>query len=268
MSFLENNEAILRLVSFASILCLMSMCEALLPKKTRTMKRGKRWSTNLALVVIDSVILRLFAPVLAVGVAVWAHNEQWGLLNWLHLPLWFEYIVAFLLLDMFIYFQHVISHKIPALWAFHKVHHADRDIDVTTGLRFHPVEIIFSMLYKIACVVLLGPAASVVILFEIVLNGAALFNHANVALPVSIDKPLRKLIVTPDFHRVHHSIENQETDSNYGFFLSIWDKLFRTYLAQPKANHYDMQIGLKEYQTEHPKQLLWCLSLPWQKNHE
>jgi sterol desaturase/sphingolipid hydroxylase (fatty acid hydroxylase superfamily) len=267
-NFVESNEVVLRLASFAGLLCLMAICEALLPKKTRSMKRNKRWLTNLGLVFIDSFVLRLLTPILAAGVAMWAQSKQIGILNWLQLPLWFEYMLAFLLLDLFIYVQHVMSHKVPMLWAFHKVHHADRDIDVTTGLRFHPVEIVFSMLYKLICVVLLGPAATVVILFEIVLNGAALFNHANVALPVSMDKRLRKVIVTPDFHRVHHSVENKETDSNYGFFLSVWDKLFHTYIAQPKHSHDGMTIGLKEYQSEHPKRLMWCLTLPWNKNNE
>ena len=265
MSFVEQHEALLRILFFLSVLVVMASLEAVKPKKQRTMQRLKRWFTNLALVVIDSVVVRFATPILAVGMASLAKDNNVGLFNWLALPLVVEGVIAFLLLDMLIYFQHVLSHKLPLLWAFHKVHHADRDIDVTTGLRFHPLEILFSMFYKLLCVALLGPTVVVVIVFEIVLNAAALFNHSNVALPNVVDKALRNVIVTPDFHRVHHSTIQNETDSNYGFFLSFWDKLYDTYIEQPLESHDGMTIGLEEYQSEKPKQLLWCLILPWSK---
>jgi len=168
-------------------------------------------------------------------------------------------------LDLAIYIQHVASHHIPILWKLHKVHHADRDIDVTTGIRFHPLEAILSMIYKCLVILLLGPVALSVIIFEIVLNASAMFNHSNLRLPKKLDAVLRILVVTPDSHRVHHSVHASETNSNYGFFLSIWDRLGRTYTAQPRDNHLDMTIGLSNYQTPKPAILSWCLTLPFKK---
>ena len=246
MEFLVSNEPAVRLSVFFGVLVAMALLEALLPKKKRSMPRLQRWVTNLSLVVIDSVVLRLVTPVLAVGVASWALTNNIGLLNWLRLPVVAEFVVAFLLLDMLIYFQHVISHKLPVLWRFHKVHHTDRDIDVTTGVRFHPIEIVLSMLYKLACVALIGPSVVAVIVFEIALNASAMFNHSNLSLTKPLDRFLRIFVVTPDFHRVHHSAIRSETDSNYGFFLSVWDRLFGTYIDQPQETHEGMVIGLNE----------------------
>jgi len=172
-------------------------------------------------------------------------------------------ILAVIMLDGLIYLQHVISHHIPALWALHKVHHTDRDLDVTSALRFHPIEILFSMVYKMFWVIILGPSAAAVIIFEVILNGSAMFNHANMRLPLWLDKVLRIFIVTPDMHRVHHSVIEGETNSNYGFFLSIWDRLGRTYIPQPKRGHDDMVIGLSEHQHNGPRSLAWSLSLPF-----
>ena len=206
----------------------------------------------------------LFAvPVLAVAMAEIAAARGWGLLNLVDLPLWLEFVIAVAVLDMLIYAQHVATHKTPILWRLHQVHHADRDIDVTTGARFHPVEIVLSMGYKLLCVIALGPSALAVFVFEVLLNASAMFNHANVRLPLSVDRVMRSVIVTPDMHRVHHSIVRNETDSNYGFFLSIWDRLFGTYIAQPRDGHDGMTIGLKEYQTPKPANLFWCLWLPF-----
>lgn len=265
MGFLVSNETSVRLFVFFGVLAFMALLEAVLPKKKRAMPRIQRWLTNLSLVVINSVVLRLVAPVLAVGVASWALTNNIGLLNWLRLPVVAEFLVAFLLLDMLIYFQHIIFHKLPVLWRFHKVHHADRDIDVTTGVRFHPIEIIISMLYKLACVALIGPSVVLVIVFEIALNASAMFNHSNLSLTKPLDGLLRALIVTPDFHRVHHSVVRAETDSNYGFFLSVWDRLFGTYIDQPQETHQGMVIGLNEYQTEQPAKLFWSLAVPFKK---
>lgn len=265
MTLIQDHELALRLMSFGGVLVIMALVEVLIPKKTRTMPRTSRWTTNLLLVVVDSLVLRITMPILAVALASWSEVNNIGVLNWLSLPSFIEIIAAVILLDMAIYFQHVMSHKMPMLWMFHKVHHADRDIDVTTGLRFHPIEIVFSMFYKLVWILLLGPSASAVILFEIILNGSAMFNHSNISLSKKLDNRLRKIIVTPDSHRVHHSVIQQETDSNYGFFLSIWDKLFGTYNPQPKDTHDGMIIGLDEYQTAAPSTLKWCLTVPWQK---
>ena len=213
--------------------------------------------------VLNTFVLRLLGPVTAIGAALWAANHNWGLLNFLDIPLWLSFALGFLILDFAIYLQHWATHKIPLLWRLHKVHHADRDIDVTTAVRFHPVEIALSMFYKCGWVLLIGPAAFTVIVFEIVLNGTALFNHANLKIPSSIDRWLRLIIVTPDMHRVHHSIRPAETHSNFGFSLSIWDRLFKTYIAQPMHGHLDMQIGLPQYQTEEPANLAWSLVLPF-----
>ena len=189
----------------------------------------------------------------------------WGILSWIDWPFWLEVAVAAVLLDMAIYWQHVASHKIPVLWRVHRVHHADRDIDATTGIRFHPVEIVLSMLYKFVVIIALGAPALGVFIFEVLLNGSAMFNHANLKLPAWLDRVLRTLIVTPDMHRVHHSVIHHETDSNYGFNLSIWDRLFGSYIDQPEKGHDGMTIGLNDYQTDNPSRLDWSLLLPFRK---
>ena len=263
MTFLDQYESAIRIGVFAGVLIAMAALEAAFPRKDRALPRAHRWLTNGGFVVVDTLALRIVLPVLAVGMAEIAARKGWGLFNMVALPYWVEIALAFVILDLLIYAQHVASHKIPVLWRFHKVHHADRDIDATTGVRFHPVEIVFSMGYKLACVVVLGPAALAVFLFEVVLNAAALFNHANVRLPVGVDRALRRVIVTPDMHRVHHSVHRQETDSNYGFFLSVWDRAFRTYIAQPREGHDAMTIGLGEYQDEKPAHFVWSLWLPF-----
>ena len=264
-SFIQIHEAPLRLGIFAIVLLAMMALEALRPKRDRVMTRRRRWTSNLALVFIDGLVVRLLFPVVAAGVAMIAARKGWGLFNWLDWPIWAEILLSIIVLDMLIYWQHVLSHRIPIFWAFHKVHHADRDIDVTTGSRFHPAEIVLSMVYKIICVLALGPAAMAVILFEVLLNACAMFNHANLALPKRVDARLRKFIVTPDMHRVHHSVLPEETHQNFGFCLSIWDNLFRSYTAQPRAGHADMTIGLPEYQTPGPNSLTWSLALPFRR---
>ncbi len=261
--WISGHEGALRLSVFAGLLMGLIILESLFPRKKRTQARLRRWFTNIMIVVIDSIILRLVFPIIAVGAALWAQQKGWGLLNMWSGPLWFEFILAIILLDGLIYLQHVISHRLPPLWALHKVHHTDRDLDVTSALRFHPAEILFSMAYKMFWVIILGPAAAAVIIFEVILNGSAMFNHANMRLPLWLDKWLRLIIVTPDMHRVHHSVIETETNSNYGFFLSIWDRLGRTYTAQPVDGHDNMTIGLSEHQDEGPRSLSWSLSLPF-----
>ena len=260
--FVLNHEASLRMGVFISILLLMMGAEALFPRKNRALGRTHRWVSNLLIVIIDSIFVRLLFPIVAVGVAALSVKNGWGLLNMTPLPDWLEIVVALILLDMAIYWQHVAFHRIPFFWSFHKVHHVDRDIDVTTGLRFHPIEIVFSLAYKLAVVLVLGAPVLAVILFEIILNGCAMFNHSNVKLPLSVDRVLRRFIVTPDMHRVHHSIHMHETNSNYGFSLSLWDRIFKSYIDQPKAGHDDMVIGLEEHQTKAPASLSWSLLLP------
>ncbi len=269
-SIIANNEGLIRFVVFAGVLVVMLMLETVFPRKILTQNRLLRISTNLGIVVLYTIIIRVvffFVAIgAAVGVAVYATQHGWGLLNILHLPLWAHIVLSVILLDCAVYWQHVASHKIPILWAVHKMHHADRDIDTTTGIRFHPVEILLSMLYKMIVVIILGPNLVGVILFEVILNGTAMFNHANVRLPLWLDKSIRILFVTPDMHRVHHSVIPQETHSNYGFNLSVWDRLFGSYIKQPAGGHDDMIIGLPQYQTDKPSHLLWCLMLPFKKN--
>jgi sterol desaturase/sphingolipid hydroxylase (fatty acid hydroxylase superfamily) len=261
---MENADAI-RLPVFIGLFVLFALLETLLPRKKRADSQPIRWVTNWIIMVLGGVtvqLMKLVPPFIAVGAAIDAGNRGWGLFNNIDLPLWLEVILAIAILDFAIWFQHLITHKIPLLWRFHRVHHSDRDIDVTTALRFHPVEIAFSMLLKIGVVYLLGPAALAVILFEIILNGTAMFNHANIRLPLGLDAAIRKVLVTPDMHRVHHSVKRAEHDSNYGFSLAIWDRIFRTYIAQPEDGHDDMVIGL-EWQDDKPRRIDWALALPF-----
>ena len=262
-----ENEGILRLAIFLGLFALFAAIEALVPRRDRRQARARRWLTNWGITIANTLALRALAlllPLLAVGAALDAASQGWGLLNLLDWPAWIEVLIAILVLDFAIWLQHLVTHKVPLLWRLHRVHHADVDIDVTTAIRFHPVEIALSMLLKIGLVYLLGPSALAVILFEIILNGTAMFNHANIRLPLPLDAVLRRVLVTPDMHRVHHSIHRAEHDSNYGFSLSVWDRIFGTYIAQPAAGHQDMTIGL-EWQDDRPARLGWSLSLPFQR---
>ncbi|MFN0262414.1 sterol desaturase family protein [Tepidamorphus sp. 3E244] len=256
-------EATLRLSAFASVLVAMALYELAFPRRKLVIGRGRRWFTNLGIVVLDSVLVRILFPVVAVGAALWADSEGYGLFNLVAVPGWVAGVLGFLLLDFAIWGQHLASHKIPVLWRVHRVHHSDRDIDVTTALRFHPIEIVLSMVFKMAIVVVFGIPPLAVLIFEVVLNGMAMFNHANVRMPVWLDAILRKFVVTPDMHRVHHSIIHLETDSNYGFNLSVWDRLFATYIAQPSEGHDGMTIGLAEHQSTEPTRFAWSLLFPF-----
>jgi sterol desaturase/sphingolipid hydroxylase (fatty acid hydroxylase superfamily) len=250
------------------MLALMGGLELARPKRRLALARVKRWVQNLGVVVVNTAALRLaffFLPTLAVGFAALMQAEGVGLLNAAGLPFWANVLVGVVALDGVIWAQHVLMHRVPMLWRLHRVHHADMDIDVTTGLRFHPVEILLSMAVKLAAIALLGPPALAVLVFEILLNGGAMFNHANVALPRRLDRALRTVIVTPDFHRVHHSTVERETNSNYGFSLSVWDRLFGTYRAQPAAGHDGMEIGLAEYRDGDRQGFGWMLALPFRR---
>lgn len=266
------SEAALRLGVFLAVFVVMAAAEALRPKRQLTHSKGRRWLTNMSIVALDSFVVRLMGalaiPLVAVAAAIYAARQGWGLFNWLDWPVWLEWLAAILILDLAIWFQHLVSHKVPVLWRLHRMHHADVDIDVTTAIRFHPIEIALSMLWKIVCVVALGAAPEAVILFEIILNGCAMFNHANVALPQSVDRVLRLFIVTPDMHRVHHSVIRREHDSNYGFNLSVWDRLFGTYTPQPEKGHEGMTIGLTPYQSVDPTRLGWSLLLPFRNRDQ
>ncbi|MEQ1717128.1 MAG: sterol desaturase family protein [Hyphomicrobium sp.] len=261
------SEVGLRFAVFAGVLAVLALTERWWPRRRLTALTARRWVTNLSIVVIDSLVVRAMAslavPLAAVAAAAYAGQHGFGLLNAIELPGVAEFLVALVVLDFAIWVQHVASHKISPLWRLHQVHHADRDIDVTTAIRFHPVEIALSMLWKIVCVMALGAGPLTVVAFEIALNAFAMFSHANIALPARADRILRLGIVTPDMHRVHHSTLRREHDSNFGFNLSVWDKLFGTYLAQPEKGHENMTIGLEPYQDSAPSRLGWSLALPF-----
>ena len=243
--FLTEYEQQIRLSCFFSILILIAIWELLAPRRALTISKTIRWVNNLGLVFFNSIVVWLVLPIAAVGVANFAQHNSWGLFNSIDVAYPIAIIGSIVLLDLAIYLQHVMVHAIPLFWRLHRVHHADLDYDVTTGSRFHTLEILFSALLKFALILLIGPPLVAVILFEIILNAASMFNHGNIRLPKSLDKLLRLLIVTPDMHRVHHSIEDDETNSNFGFNLSIWDRIFGTYRAQPRAGHKDMTIGIR-----------------------
>ncbi len=254
-AYILENEATIRMGVFFGMLVMMGLWEWLAPRRAPKLSRLLRWGNNLALVFLNSALLRLLFPAAAVGMALYAGQHGWGLFNVLELPYLIEIILAVILLDLIIYLQHVLVHAVPVLWRLHRVHHADQDYDVTTGIRFHPIEIIFSMLIKFAAIAALGPAVIAVIVFEVLLNGMAMFNHGNVGLPATLDRFLRWFIVTPDMHRVHHSIEDDETNSNFGFNLSWWDRLFGTYREQPRQGHTQMHIGIRHF--DNARQTNW-----------
>jgi len=242
-------EPMIRLAAFLGVLIAMALWEVAAPRRRREIPRVMRWTNNIALVVVDTLVLRLTFPIIAVGLAILAEERSWGLFNNIEVPFAVSLIASMLVLDFAIYLQHVMFHAVPALWRLHRMHHADLDFDATTGLRFHPIEILISMGIKLAVVAALGPPAVAVLLFEVILNATAMFNHANVDLPRPVDRILRWIVVTPDMHRVHHSIDPRETNSNYGFNLPWWDRMMGTYIAQPAKGHKGMTIGIEQFRT-------------------
>ncbi len=264
-----TSEGGIRLAAFLAIFGGMALFELLSPRLERPEMTGalktRRWFTNLSMVVLSSILLRLIFPAAAVGSAIWAQANGWGLFHSIGLDPVLAGILAFILLDFAVWLEHVASHKIPILWRIHRMHHADTGFDVTTGLRFHPLEIVLSMVWKAAVIVLIGPPVVAVLVFEIVLNGTAMFNHSNAKLPLGLDRRLRLLVVTPDMHRVHHSTIRRETDSNYGFNFPFWDRLFRTYNDQPAKGHDGIDIGLDEWRGEEPASFSWSLLLPFRR---
>ena len=239
-----SNQASVRLVSFFLVFAAMALWELAAPRRERRMTRLARWPHNIAITVVNTVLVRVLFPTAAVGMALYAQARGWGVLGGSGLPGWVLVPISVLVLDLAIYLQHVMFHAVPVLWRIHRMHHADLDFDVTTGARFHPVEIILSMLIKFAVIIALGPPAVAVLAFEVILNATSMFNHSNVRIAGFVDRVLRWFVVTPDMHRVHHSVEDDETNSNFGFNLPWWDRLFGTYRDQPRAGHEGMTIGI------------------------
>ena len=256
-------DLVIRIAAAVPIFAAMALWEILAPRRPRSVARRWRWPSNLGILVVDALAVRILIPVAAVGAALIAAGNGWGLFHAIGLRLSLAALLGFLALDLAIYAQHVAFHKAPLLWRLHRMHHADPDFDVTTGVRFHPFEILISMLIKIAVVIALGIPPVAVIAFEVVLNATSMFNHGNVTMPSWLDRALRAIVVTPDMHRVHHSVDARETDSNFGFNLSWWDRLFRTYRAAPQAGHAGMTIGLPTFRDRAELRLDRLLTQPF-----
>ena len=252
-----------RLGAFLGVFVLVALWEIVAPRRRLRVSKAVRWTSNIGIVVLDTALVRLVFPAAAVGVAVEVGSLGWGVFNALAWPFWVEVLLAVVLLDLVLYWQHVVFHAVPGLWRLHMVHHADLDIDLTTGVRFHPLEILLSMVIKVVALGALGAAPVAVILFEIVLSATSIFNHGNVVLPSGLDRLLRLVVVTPDMHRVHHSVVARETNSNFGFNLPWWDRLFGTYRARPAAGHEGMTIGLEQFRDPRLQWLWHMLALPF-----
>ena len=255
--FLMANEVPIRLGFFFGVFALMALWELLAPRRVLQHSKTVRWANNIGLVFFNSFVLRVLFPTAAVGMALFAQEQGWGLFNYIDASFAVAVIASVVIMDFFIWLQHVMVHAVPLLWRLHRVHHADLDYDLTTGARFHTLEILLSMGIKFAVILLLGPPLVAVVVFEVVLNATSMFNHGNVRLPIGLDRVLRWFVVTPDMHRVHHSIEDDETNSNFGFNLPWWDRLFGTYRDQPRAGHTGMTIGVRTFREDK-----WCSWLP------
>jgi sterol desaturase/sphingolipid hydroxylase (fatty acid hydroxylase superfamily) len=262
-AILFANEPVIRLGAFAGVLAAMALWELLAPRRHQRIGRGRRWPNNLGIVVVDTVLVRLVFASAAVGTALIAETRGWGLVRALDAPAWLAIIASVILLDLAIYLQHVLFHAVPVLWRLHRMHHADLEFDVTTGVRFHPVEILLSMGIKLGVVAALGTPAVAVLLFEVLLNATSMFNHGNVHLPARLDRVLRWIVVTPEMHRVHHSVVPRETNSNFGFNLPWWDRMFGTYRVQPEAGHEGMTIGIEQFRDPRELRLDRMLTQPF-----
>ncbi len=260
------SETQIRIFCFLSIMAVIAVWELMAPRRQLTVSKRDRWLNNLGIVVIDSLLVKILFSTAAVGVAIAARNHGWGVFNVFRLPEWFSIVVSVLFLDLIIYLQHVMVHAVPLLWRVHMVHHADLDYDVTTGLRFHPIEIVLSMVIKMVVVAGLGMPVLSVLIFEVTLNGTSMFNHGNIYLPEKLDRYLRFLVVTPDMHRVHHSVIIRETNSNFGFNFPWWDRIFGTYRPLPVAGHKGMTIGLSQFRHAEQITLIRLLLLPFVGN--
>ena len=261
-------EPLIRLGAFAAVLMLLVIGEILAPRRQFTVQRRRRWPGNIGVVVLSTLLLRFLVPTAAVGLALVAEANGWGLLNHVPVPEWLAILAAIILLDLTIYAQHVMFHAVPVLWRLHRMHHSDLEFDVTTGFRFHPGEILLSMVIKLGAVVVLGAPALGVMIFEVLLNATSMFNHSNIRLPAAVDAGLRRIMVTPDMHRVHHSVVAQETNSNFGFNLPWWDRAFGTYRAQPVAGHDGMSVGLLQFRDPSELRLDRMLTQPLRQERE
>ncbi len=257
------HEPALRFGTFLGVFAVMALWELVAARRELSQGRGRRWFANLGILVIGSLLVRVLFPAAAVALAVMAQREGWGLFNRFDIPFALSFVVSIVLLDLAIYLQHVMFHAVPVLWRLHMVHHSDQDFDLTTGIRFHPLEIVLSILIKFTVVVTLGPPPEAVFLFAVVLNATSIFNHGNVRIPGGLDRWLRWIVVTPDMHRVHHSVEIDESNSNFAFNLPWWDRFFGTYKAQPQAGHLDMEIGVAHLQKTDARGLISLLGLPF-----
>jgi len=260
---IQAYEPVIRLSAFLGIFAVMALCEVLAPRRNRLFSRLARWPHNLGIVVLNTLVLRLLFPTAAIGVALAAEANGWGLFNNFGVPTVLALVLSVVIMDLAIYMQHVLVHAVPALWRLHRMHHADLDFDVTTGARFHPIEIVISMGLKLMVVGALGAPALAVLIFEVILNATAMFNHSNVRLPKGLDRLLRLIVVTPDMHRVHHSVIPKETNSNFGFNLPWWDRLFGTYIPQPQAGHEGMTIGIEQFREGRDQRLDRMLIQPF-----
>jgi len=258
-----ETETLIRLGAFLGVFAVLAAAEIRIPRRSLSVSKSRRWFVNLTIVALNPLSVYLVFPVLPFGFALFAAEQNWGLFNQLDFPRWLEIAAGVLLLDLALYAQHVLHHAIPILWRLHMVHHADLDFDLTTGLRFHPIEIVVSMSVKLATVAALGVPPLAVLIFEVALNATSMFNHSNVGIPESLDRLLRRVVVTPDMHRVHHSVIVRETNSNYGFNLPWWDRLFGTYKDQPEKGHRGMLIGLGQYRNQQELSLPRLLILPF-----
>lgn len=260
------HEPVVRLAVFSAVFAVMAIWEVLVPRRSQAVGRITRWPSNLGVVLLDTLLVRILFPTTAVGLALIAEAKGYGLFNAWSMPGWIALFASVVVLDLVIYLLHVLFHAVPALWRLHRMHHADLEFDVTTGARFHPIEIILSMLIKLAVISALGAPAVAVLIFEVLLNATAMFNHSNVRLPGTLDRVLRWLVVTPDMHRVHHSVIVRETNSNFGFNLPWWDRLFGTYREQPAAGHEGMTIGVEDFREPHEQRLDRMLTQPFRKS--
>jgi sterol desaturase/sphingolipid hydroxylase (fatty acid hydroxylase superfamily) len=265
-NFLLTNEPAVRLIAFAGVFAAMTSLETLAPRRPQTLTRMQRWPGNIGVVVVDTLLVRIAFPTTAVGLALATEGKGWGLFHVLGFPAWLTVVLSVILLDFAIYLQHVLVHAVPALWRLHRMHHADLEFDVTTGARFHPIEILLSMVaLKLMVIAALGPPAVAVLIFEVLLNATSLFNHSNVRIPAGFDRVLRFVVVTPDMHRIHHSAVPRETNSNFGFNLPWWDLLFGTYRTEPAAGQLGMTIGVEQFRDPIEQRLDRMLTQPFRE---
>ncbi|MBA3815643.1 MAG: sterol desaturase family protein [Parachlamydiaceae bacterium] len=259
-----NNWVQLRVVIFMGIFLILALGELVFPKRVKAQVSQKtRWISNIGIVLLDNFLMRLILPIMAIDMAIFAQKMNWGIFNLIEIPFWLNLILTIVILDFIIYLQHVMFHTFPLFWRVHRMHHADVDFDVTTGIRFHPIEVIISMGIKIGSVALLGASPIGVLVFEIILNATSMFSHSNLRLPLAFDRVLRCVIVTPDMHRVHHSIHKNETNSNFGFNFSFWDRIFGTYINQPSEGHFKMTIGISDFRQPKYLRFDWLLLIPF-----